>query len=343
MADTWQQTLSARVTAEYDSNPGMLPNNESGVTRYYFEPGYTLTGRFGEDELRTGIAIQSVRTSNNRIAPDHDNPSIFLDWLRQNNGGEYGISSRYAEIATRDSAIDATGRVPADSTRASRILSGRWSNALNERDTLAIDGSYESVVYKGGNFTDYATRTGSMTHSHDWNENNRTFLKVSHTEYLPADRNTENSFTNTASAGWNWKASENLEGSLQAGRSRIGDGETNTMGSAMIQHTGTRTLLILSADRQITPSGTGGFVLADQVTGSCSYVLNERANTGFDLSMRKVTEAITRIANVWLQYDLDTFWAVRTYYRHNMLAIGGLDPISSNLLGITLSYTHSDF
>jgi hypothetical protein len=123
-ADSWQQAVSSRVSTEFETNPAMYSTYPGGVWRFLFEPSYTLMEHAGENELKAGLVLHIVRSSNPTLSQNSDGPSVFFDWLRQSEFGEFHISPRYDEIATRDAGVDATGVSPTASTRASRSISG---------------------------------------------------------------------------------------------------------------------------------------------------------------------------------------------------------------------------
>jgi hypothetical protein len=307
-----------------------------------------LVGRTGANELKAGLALLIARSSNKTLSQNREDPNVFLDWRRQSDAGEFGLSAKYDEVATRIAEIDNTGPGFADSTRASRTMSGSWSKALSERSTLSADGSYEGVSYKGGTYIDYSTRSGDMMFSYAWSERSTPFVKISYADYEPAGGNLLSRFANVINAtlGWNWKVSDYLEGTLQAVESKVSDAKVGTQGMASVQYTGQRTGLVLNAGRQFSPSGLGGFVTVDQAKGSWSYALNERSKTGIDLGWQNnhfVTDIINRTTGAWLQHDLNSFWGARTYYLHRIIEQGGVGGASSNILGIALVYTHPDF
>jgi hypothetical protein len=307
-----------------------------------------LVGRTGANELKAGLALLIARSSNKTLSQNREDPNVFLDWRRQSDAGEFGLSAKYDEVATRIAEIDNTGPGFADSTRASRTMSGSWSKALSERSTLSADGSYEGVSYKGGTYIDYSTRSGDMMFSYAWSERSTPFVKISYADYEPAGGNLLSRFANVINAtlGWNWKVSDYLEGTLQAVESKVSDAKMGTQGMASVQYTGQRTGLVLNAGRQVSPSGLGGFVTVDQAKGSWSYALNERSKTGIDLGWQNnhfVTDIINRTTGAWLQHDLNSFWGARTYYLHRIIEQGGVGGASSNILGIALVYTHPDF
>ncbi len=344
-ADSWQHAVSSRISTEFDTNPALSPTYPGGIWRALFEPSYTLTGRVGPNELKAGLALQLARSSNKTLSQNRDDPHVFLDWLRQSDAGEFGISSKYDEIATRYAGIDATGLVPIDTTRASRTLSGSWSKALSERSTLSADGAYEGVSYKSGTYVDYATQSGGLKFSHALSERSTPFLRVSGTKYIPAGGGPSSRLAN-AMLGLNWKV-EHMDLTMQAGKSKRSGGITDSQGAVAAQYAGQRTQLVLNADRMVTSSGLGGFVKADHVNGSWSYALNEHSNTGIDLDWRKnhsiTINNISTTTGVWLQRNLNPLWGMRTYYQHRIIKGDGVDGASSNMLGLSFVYTSSDF
>lgn len=345
-AEIWQQTGAAKVSTEYVNNPTLSPTNSNDVTRILFEPGYELKGKIGDNELSTGLGFQIVRSSNETLSPNRDSPNAFLSWQRQSEMGEFGVSARYAEIVPLDSAPDATGLVPVESTRASRVTSAKWSKLLSERSTLSANGTYERVNYTSGNYVDYISRSESMMFSYALSENSVPSITLLYSDYAPVDNSSPNSFTNIILAGWNWKISDYLDGALQVGKTRVNDEATSTQGGASIHYTDQRTQLILNVNSQILPSGLGGYTTVVQVNGNLSYDLNERTKAGLDLGWRKnhlYTDIVYRSTGAWTQYELNPFWSVRTYAMYNLLSGEGISTASSYILGFSLIYMHTDF
>lgn len=346
-AGSWQHAVSSRVSTEFDSNPAMSPTYPGGVWRALFEPSYTLMGKVGENELKAGLALQIARSSNKTLSQNRDGPSVFFDWLRQSDAGEFGISSRYDEVATRDAGTDATGQVSLDSTRASRTLSASWRKALGERSKLSVDGAYMGVSYKGGTYVDYATMSTGMNFSYDWSESVAPFLGISNVDQTLAGGGPSSSRANVL-FGLNLKISEHLDCTIQAGKSKGSGASSNdsSLRGVAVQYAGQRTRMALNADRQASPSGLGGFVTADQANGSWSYDLSEHGRTGINVGWRKnrsITDDVSRNTDVWLERDLNSFWRVRTHYQHRTRDGGGVGGANSDLLGLALNYTRSDF
>lgn len=346
LADTWQNTVSASLTTEYDSNPTLSPTSPKGVWRGRLEPAYVLTGISDDNELRTGIALQIARSSDETLSPKRNSPSVFIDWLHHIDDGEFGLSSRYAEIATRDATIEATGPVPVTSTRASRSVSARLSQALSARGAVAVDGAYERFSYEGGTFVDYATRSANLMLSYATSESSTTFIKASYADYKRANSDSIIR-VNSGVLGVNFEISDHLAGSIQAGKYQFSESaEQGTIGEAALRYTGEQTQLSITAGRQVSPSGLGGFTTVDLANASWSYALSELSTTGIDLGWRRsnFNTAVTyRTSGIWLRHELSASWGMRLYYLRNMLDGDVIDAAFSNIYGLNLAYTHTDF
>jgi len=344
-ADTWQKIVSMRISTEFDSNPTLSPSYPGSVRRDFFEPSYSLAGKIGVSELKAGLSLQMERSSNQALSQDLDGPNAYIDWLHQSEKDDFGITSRYVEIATRDSGIDATGVVPVTSTRASSDISGRWKRELSERASLSADGKYESVSYDGGNYTNYSTGAGSMRISYAFSELSRNFLEISGTKYVP-ENDAPFSRLGNVILGLEWQISDYLEGNLQAGMSKTG-GLARKIGAAGMQYTGQKTQLIFRANRSVMPSGQGNFVMVDQVRGEGSHDLSDRSKSGIDLEWQKnrsiANNNIRTAASVWLQRNLNLSWAVRANYLHTIIQGGMVTGASSNSFRISFIYTDSNF
>ena len=169
---------------------------------------------------------------------------------------------------------------------------------------------------------------------------------MSRIEYESANALLPDSFTNTVQAGLSWTASESLAGTIQAGQSKVSTAEMGAQGGASVRYSGERNQLALDVNRQVSPSGLGGFATVEQANGNWSYILSERSNIGVELGWQKSkfnTDIFNRATGVFLQQALNSFWGVRTYYRRTTLSGDGINDVSSAILGVTLSYTHTDF
>lgn len=348
-ADAWQDTLSTSISAEYETNPTMSSAQQEGVWRAMLDPRYTLVGRVGKSEITTGLALQIARSSNKTLVPDRDSPSVFFDWLRPSEAGEFGISARYAEVSTRDAGeAEATGRVPVDSTRISRSLSGNWNKELTERSLFTAAAAYERVKYKGGgSYTDYSTRSGSLNFTYIMTEQVTSFVRVSGNKYMPVSGGPSSSLVD-ATLGMNWNA-EYMDWSMQVGKSRVVGGQSDTQGSVSAHYAGEQAQLTLIASRSISPSGLGGFVKSDLVRGSWNYAMSENSNAGLDLERRRNlsfamngVSTYSTTSGIRMDHDFSSFWSMRTSCQRRVVQEAGVRT-SSNILGLFFIYSNADF
>ena len=322
-----------------------------GIWRAYFEPSYTLKKIAGANELDAGVALRVERSSNKTLSQNREDPTVFFDWLRRSDTGEFGVSARHEESATRYAAIDNIATAFADSTRASSTVSGHWSAELSERSTLLADGAYEAVFYRGGPFVNYDNQSAGLRFSQALSDRNTLFVRMSNVKYVPtggsapAGTSTSSQLANTT-LGWEWKAADYLAGSLQMGKQRSSVSGYGTQGIADVRYTGQRSGLVFSAGRQVSPSGLGGFVKNDLVNGNWNYAMSELSNIGIDLQWQKshlTTDIINSSAGAWLQHDLSSYWMVRANYLHRDIKQSGVNGAYADIVGITFTYTHADF
>lgn len=79
LAANWQSTVVVPTSVEYDSNPLLLTSGEKGITRTIIAPDYTLIGTFDRDELRLGLGMHVLRSSDTDIVDDREDPDPSRD------------------------------------------------------------------------------------------------------------------------------------------------------------------------------------------------------------------------------------------------------------------------
>lgn len=346
-ADTWQQTVSARAATEYDTNPAMAPGyRDDGLWRMMLDPAYRLTGTFGVNEYQSGAALHAEHSSNTNISQNRNDPSIFLNWKHQVETGDLGIGARYDEVGTRTTELNNIGLVTTDGTRASRAVTANWKESFSERNTFEANVSHTDYVYKDVALINYVTQSGVLKYSYLWSVNSTPFVSLAYDDYTATDNSLV--YHNYSSMlGLNWRSSAQLDGTVKIGqfRSDSGNGE-GTQGGVSVRYAGLQNSSSVNAERQVMATGLGGFTIVDQVNGGWSYQVSDSSTTGIDLGWSKshfVTDNYFRSSGVWLQHDLDSLWQMRLYLQHRASVGDGVAEALSNILGLSLTYTHPDF
>ena len=345
-ADVWHHAVTAPFTGEYDSNPAMATANEKSVWRAKFSPSYTLTRTSGADEFKAGLVLNLERSSDESLSASRQDPGLLLGWQRQTETGEFGLLARYDEASTRVTELDESGLLAVDGTRVTRSLAGKWRTALGERSSLAADAAYKNVSFDGGSLIDYTNLAGGVTYSYALSERVEPFMRATASHNDPdAVRSSSNYYS--ALGGLKWKATERLDWTVQAGVGRTtgNNGDSGWQGGLGLHYAIPRGELTLDVGRTVNPSSEGGFAESDQVKGSWGYAIDERTRSGIDATWRDykgTTPSTTQQLGAWLNRELTPFWNARLSYRYKLRQQDGQPDASSNLLGLTLIYTHPD-
>ena len=285
-----------------------------------------------------------------------------MAWTHQGDKGKFDVTTSYSVATTMTAMPSTTGLVSANSTSTTRNLSADWSRELSERTTLTLNGAYAYMTMSGNansaSLIDFTTQSSGAKLNYALSEYTSTFMNLSYVDLIPTSGG-PNSRIYNAWFGLNWNASERLDWTFQAGPSRLNGpaasvGTTTTttaatttttslQGGTTLTYKGQLSNLTLSANRQSTPSGLGAIILTEQVSGNWSYDLSERSKTGLDLGWSKydaLPVSFYRTTGVWLRHDLNTSWWMKAYFNHNTSVWGSLNPATSNMIGLSISYTN---
>ena len=342
-ADIWQSALSSYLSEDYTANPALQPGVSTGVWLSTVSPGYTLNKTDGDNALKAVAKFTAVESSNKALSANRTDPSVALNWLRKYNTGEYGITTQYEQIATRTS-VDTTSQFSVDSTQVRRSVSANWSDTLSERNTLTANGSYIGSNYSGGAYTNYSTRSGKLNYSHNLSETVVPSLSVAYTEMVFTANEPSVSTVNPM-LSLEWKISQRMNSTLSLGETFSRTGNTPQF-SSLLNYTGEKTNLTFTAGYMTSPSGLGGFLTSEHVTGGLTHNLSEQSTSGINLSWAKnlsITNDTYGTIDAWLQHEIDSSWNVKTHFLHKLHEGGGLGSASSNVIGISLNYTGSEF
>lgn len=345
-AATWQTAIAVPSTVEYDSNPLLLTSDEKGVTRTIIAPDLSLVGTSGRDEFQFGLGVYVVRSSDTDIVSDREDPRLKFGWHRETETGGYGLTARYEESSTLSTEVQETGVVASDGTQKLYTVGGNWRSALSERTTLLNETDYTHVTYDIPTLINYDELASRFTLTYAWSERVELFTRIGVRRYEP-DEGTAASSSNsyTPTVGLNFLVSESLKGSVYAGVNQVsgtGDGPTGE-GGVNLQYTGERFETSFDASRSTVASGDGGFVEADSLKGSVSYLIDETRRTGFDASWQDTKgQTPNTLVNysAWVSQELSPFWNARLFFTYKERKQDSLPDASANVVGLTLTYSY---
>ena len=357
-ADTLQQKFTGRVSEEYVTNPLLNPGFQGlSAWRSTVDPNYILTKVSGADQLTTNLDLLLIHSTNTSLIANGSFPTATLGWTHQGDKGKVDVTTSYSVATTMMAMPSTVGLVSANSTSTSRNLSADWTRELSERTTLTLNGAYTYTNFSGsGNstiLTNFVTQSSGVKLAYILNEYTSTFVNFSYMDFVPTGGGPISRIYSSG-LGMNWSASERLDWTLQAGPSRLegaggGAGASATTATNSVQggmtmnYKGQVSNLILSGNRQFTPSGVGTVFIVDQANASLSYDLSERSKSGLDIGWSKydaLPVSYFRTASVWLRHDLNTSWWTKAYISHSTSVLGGLNPAMSNMIGFSIAYTN---
>ncbi|WP_342625436.1 hypothetical protein [Pseudomonas alkylphenolica] len=348
-ASTWQSSAALPTTVEYDSNPLLLTSGEEGVTRTIIAPDYSLVGTFDRDQLRLGLGVRVLRSSDTDVVDNREDPNVILGWQRETETGGYGLSAQYNESSTLSSAVQDTGVVTTtDGTQKLYVLTGNWNRALTERSTLSNETKYSSASYDIDTLTDYEELATVLTWTYAWSERTDLYTGIGAKRYEPEDE-TLASASNSYSpvVGLKYQFSERLQGDVHLGVNEVsGDGGGRRgEGGFSLYYTGERTGLSLDAERSTVASAEGGFTEVDSVRGGWSYAVNETSRVGLDAAWQDSkgqTPNTLQTYGAWASRELSPFCDLRLSLMYKERQQDGLPDAVGTIIGMTLTYRFPD-
>jgi hypothetical protein len=348
IAGGWQQSISVPMTLEVDSNPTLSSTNSSKLGRSRIVPDYKLTGTFGVDQIGAGLAFQVEQSSDRNVSQARQDPSLYLNWLRQTQIGEFGLATSYQEASTSISELKETGSIVKDGTRKTQSLSGNWRKSVSEQGSLAASADHTIVAYDSGALNNFTNTSLSLNYSYAWSERIDPFFRIAVSRYAPESAVNTSTNNTTLTGGVQFKISESLVLNAQAGTSKVsGAGASTLQGSFALQRTGQSHNMTLEIGRSSSASGVaGGFVESDTVRGSWSFTIDARTHTGLDASILNNKALLSNTMSqvgAWISHELTPRWIGRLNYQYRQRQQSGLSDASSGLLGLSLIYSHPDF
>lgn len=347
-AATWQSTVVVPTTVEYDSNPLLLTSEEKGVTRTIIAPDYNLIGQFDRDQLRFGLGMHVLRSSDRSIVDDREDPNVSLGWQRATETGGFGLLAQYNESSTLSGAVQDTGVVTTDGTQKMSTLTANWSSAVTERSTLANEARYSHARYDISTLTGYDEYSNFTSWTYAWSARTDIITGFQARRYEPQDDTTaiaNNSYV--PRIGIKHQFTERLEGAMHIGVNKTtgsGGGQRGEGGASLL-YRGDRAEASLSAERSTVASAEGGFTELDMVRGGYSYRVTELDRVGVEASWQDAkgqTPNTLQTYSLWASREFSPAWDLRFSVMYKQRQQDGLPDADATIVGMTLTYRYPD-
>ena len=347
------QALSIPMSVGYESNPRYFTSpNEQSINRLSLTPRYSIRSEQGPNEWFSNASFNFVRSSDQSVSQDRDDPSLNFGWKHDYETGEFGVTGLLNDQSTRVSEFNDSGIVSGDNTRKTRTLSVSWQNSLTERTSLDLSGSVSNVKFEGlsrAGLMNYQNELSNAKLSYSFNDQVETFTRLSYSNYKPEGNTNPNSETKSIDLGLTWVASEKLNFSLSAGANEIKRGTTaankSSQASFSTRYTSQRANTSLSLSKSLLPSSTGSVSEINQVVISWGYSLSPRDNIALDYSWRQnlaLNKLETTQLSVNYTRELNLTWDFRLS-ANSKSRDDKLTNVSSHSIMATIIYKLADF
>ncbi|NIE74737.1 hypothetical protein F3J44_02345 [Pantoea sp. Tr-811] len=350
-AANWQSSVVAPTTVEYDSNPLLLTSKEKGVMRTIIAPDYNLIGQFDQDQLRLGMGLRVLHSSDRSVVGNREDPNLSLGWQRTTETGGFGLLAQYVESSTLSGAVQQTGVVTSvDGTQKMSTLTGNWSSAISERSTLANQLRYNHARYDTATLTGYDEYANDFTWTYAWSERTDIITGFEARRYEPQITSTTTAIATNSyipSIGLKHQFTDQLEGKVHIGVNKTsgsGGGQRGE-GGASLFYRGERAEANLNAERSTVASAEGGFAQLDMVSGAWSYRLTELNRVGVEASWQDSkgqTPNTLYTYGVWASREFSPAWDLRLSLQYKERQQKGLPDAEATIAGLTLTYRYPD-
>lgn len=362
-ADPVQYSVSVPVTTQYDSNPNLSTSGSRGVLMESITPKLDVTRVWGPDLLGLTLGANIQRSTDQAETVNRNDPNIGLRWTHQDELNTFNLSGQYSQTSARDYELQQTGLVVADRTQANKSLNASWTRLLSERLSFNVGANYSKVTYSGSNqgspnglgLNDYTTAGVNTGLNYDLSEISSASLTAGASVYTPSGTSLPVSHYQNLMLGYTRAVNDHWQWSAQVGIARIEAQSTNNawQGSFTGTYKADRWNSSLTVGRLVTPSGaTGGFSNSNQITWQAGYELTERLKAGAQANwMRSQSEgglsglgqSSSRMVGLSLSYELSPTLSLALIGQRRQIDYTLFGRATDNMVGLTLTYSRSDF
>lgn len=343
------QSLTLPLSFSHETNPRYSTTNEQSISQTTLTPQYSISSNSGANRWFTTASLSLVRTSDQDIRQDRDDPSLNLGWTHNYETGQFSVTGLANEQSTQVSELSDSGLISGDNTKKTRTVSINWSNSLTDRMSLSLGGGATKATYHGAATTglvNYQSESSNAKLSYSLSDQTEVFTRLAYSLQKPETG--ESSNTKSISLGLTWTVSEKINTSISAGANETENDNSSTQSwqaSISSNYATPLTNTQLSLSRSQTPSSTGSFNESNQLALGWSYSLTERDNIAFNVSWRENLSANntqTKQFSASYSKELSLSWDFRLSATHNTRE-DKLTNVSSRSIMANITYKLPDF
>ncbi len=338
---------------DYDSNPNMVKRNKESVWIYSIAPQFQLgiTSELNRWYLDAALLVQ--RHSNENVLVDREDPRLAIGWDRTYESGILGVKADYIESSAREDELKSTGVfTKTDNTEKIKRLSANWLYRINPKWSVLTDGFYSDVTFsRPGNLQGYNLGDIRSRLTYAYTERLDTSAELGYSQLHP-----EKVFDDTEMVhllmGAAYQVNERLKLGANAGIYDLSGRQSDTDWQAGIkaEYVLERTSYVAELNRELAPSGVGGFRKLDSIRVGWEHKISEQDQVGANYSLYKARSDkevnLERVdygqLSVFYERRLSRDWKTRLSAAFKEQDIPGARS-QGNMIGVSLSYDTLSF
>lgn len=345
-----EQSLTLPLSFAHESNPRYSTTNEQPINRSTLTPNYSVTSNHGANQWYSTASLSIVRTSDQSISQDRNDPSLSLGWTHSYETGLFSVTGLINEQSTQVSELTDSGIITGDSTKKTQSISTSWRNNLSERTSITLGGSATKNSFNGIATTGlegFQSESSSLSLNYSLSEQTEIFTQFTYARNKPKS-SSATSNTKSINFGATWTISDKTNTTLSVGgnESKNNNSVSNSVQASINTSYATpRTNTQLSLSRSQSPSSLGGFNESQQLALGWSYSLSERDDFGLNVSWREnLSLNTTQIKQLSVNYShvLSLSWNFSLSAIHNTRE-DMLTSVSSSSIMANIIYNLPEF
>ncbi len=374
LADELTQNFDATTGVQYYSNPLFSPANPQAVTVGTFNPTYSLASPGGTNSWNLNAGLNVQRSSDPNILVNRDDPTVTAGWEHDWNTDSLALNAHYdqSSILFGNAATVSADNVNYihDGSRDTSSAGAKWTDNLSDSWQLESDASWSQILFNGltqgsNNLTNFTLTNYQMAAltaklSKQFSATLLGYGQVAYTRLLMAGTEPNSSQINSI-LGLHWQTSASLSLDAYGGESAISTDSvpggyaasglsppatSGWIGDATLSWQGQRANASLEASRTNRPSGFGGFISSELLSGKAGYDWSERDSAGVEYDYLNNLDLFISTQNRYTAWVMHKFSpSVSLQFTMQRLAMTYLaNPIAyNNIAGLNLIYTMTSF